>query len=76
MALVESFDQHKIYSDNCKDCILSKICDGSCLVNNYLLHGSIHHKPEVQCWWDILMFKECVRITQILGCLLYTSRCV
>ena len=65
--LVEAFDISSVSGSNCKDCSLNDICDGGCIANNYLIHGNLNLVPEMYCYWNQLLIKEALRVSNILG---------
>ena len=65
--LVESYDPAKARGGDCGKCKLSRICDGGCAANNYLINRDIHISAEVYCWWQQLLLGEVEWMIRVLG---------
>ncbi|WDV47885.1 radical SAM protein [Clostridiaceae bacterium M8S5] len=62
LRLAKTFNIKNIVSqdgiESCRKCKMYKICDGSCLLNNYILNDDIHIMPSILClYYQLLLDK-------------------
>lgn len=70
MDIINQFDpRNVIRSDNkpCKGCLMNKICDGACLINNYLANGDLNIMPEILCLYYQILLDEALRIIKVMA---------
>lgn len=48
----------------CKKCKLYPVCDGSCLINNYMLSGDVHIMPKILCIYYQALIKAAKTIIE------------
>ena len=65
--LKASYKPSEITGDDCKHCKINRICNGSCIANNYLINGDINKVPKTQCMWNRLILDEGIYIANQLG---------
>lgn len=60
LKLLEQYNETKVYSNNCKNCEISNICQFlTCPSTNYAMTGEILKRPEANCeWLKILYFNS------------------
>lgn len=56
-----------IEGDDCKHCKLNRICNGSCIANNYIINEDINKVPKTQCMWNRFVLDESIYIANQLG---------
>ena len=66
-SLIQAYDSSPAVGRSCTSCALSRICDGGCVANNYILNGDIHKVPDIYCTWSQILFDEAVYIMRVLG---------
>lgn len=65
--LMARFDNNHIVGLNCDTCKLTRVCDGGCVANNYMITGSLSHAPDIYCWWKQLLLNEAIYMMDTLG---------
>lgn len=69
-SIINQFDpRNVIRSDGktCTGCLINKVCDGSCLINNYLANGDMLIMPEILCLYYQIVLDESLRIMNIMA---------
>lgn len=66
-ALMADYDSRRCHGKDCTQCRLSRICDGGCVANNYMVNADIRHVPEIHCEWYQMLLEEAIRVMGILG---------
>jgi radical SAM protein with 4Fe4S-binding SPASM domain len=51
----------------CSECELDYICNGGCLVNNYLKAGDLHIMPPIICHFYRCLYREAIRIMNTMA---------
>lgn len=68
--LIHKFDPRKVECSDgievCKQCKFNPICDGACLINNYLVTGNLNIMPSILCYYYSLLLDETIRVDNIL----------
>lgn len=67
ISLMNLFDSTQATGLNCDTCKYTRICNGGCVANNYLINGSLHINPPMYCWWQQIILDAAIRIMQTLG---------
>lgn len=68
--ILDKFDLRNIIRDDgqtCSDCVMNKICDGGCSINNYFANGNLEIMPSILCLFYQLMIKEYLRIMKTMS---------
>lgn len=68
--IIEKFDPRMVSRSDgvpCSDCLLYRVCDGGCTINNYLANGDLNIMSDVLCLYYQLTLNQSIRIMNIMA---------
>lgn len=61
LKIAEGFNTKNVKSnvrDRCKSCLLNKVCDGGCSINNYMINGQLEIASEPWCRYEEMLLMK------------------